>query len=781
MDPFDGRHFTTEQASAYREQIVELLAIAPEDGMPVAEITSALGLPEERRRWVRLVLRGLADDGQVERRGRKYRLCQELGGGARVEGVLQVHPSGRGFVDHGEAFEDIVVPRGQLADAIDGDTVEVELNPERPGRRQTGIVVRVVSRGRRRLTGVYRSSRGDRRPVIEADDPRIRSRVEVVDGGEGVRDGEAVLAAITGYPEAASDPILVQVTRALGEPGLLLTEVAKCVEGEGLEEAFPDEALAAAGAIPGEIPAEDLTAGRLDLRHLHFVTIDPLTARDFDDAVAVEPGPRGSLRLWVAVADVTHYVPERSILDDVARDRGCSVYLPDRAIPMLPPALSSSICSLVPGRDRLAMVVWLDLTREGKAVDEGCAAAVVHSHGRLDYGGVAAALKGEFEGRRESYREHADLLETLQRVASTLRRRRLERGSLDLDLPEAEVQLDEDDPNRVRDIVQGRPDTPIKRAYGLIEELMVAANEAVARLLSRAGVPTIWRIHAPPRPEALDTLREWMAAYGLLLPRGGTDPRTLAKLLKQVAKHRAARPLSYLVLRTLKQATYGVVNLGHFGLASPAYLHFTSPIRRYPDLHVHRLVKRMLHEAGQPAGRHEPHVQASSEEALAKIATLSTARERRAIDVEREVQRVYASSLMRDRIGDEAWGTLSGVNSFGVFVALDSPFIEGLVKIENLPGYLDFDPWQLRLVERHTGATYSLGDRLRVRVVDTCVSRRQIDLEPIPGRGNHEPDPDYVRQGKSTGRSKRSRRSRGDRRQGRGDRGRRRKQTGRRR
>jgi len=521
--------------------------------------------------------------------------------------------------------------------------------------------------------------------------------------------------------------------------------VARAVAGAGLEDEFPAAVEAIARALPRQVGEADL-AGRLDLRELRFVTIDPATARDFDDAVAIEPGPRGSVRVWVAVADVSHYVPEGSPLDQEARRRGCSVYLPDRAIPMLPPELSSEICSLVPDLDRLAMVVRLDLGPTGRVLAAEQAAAVIHSRGRLDYGGVAAALAGDLRGRRTGYQEHLDLLESLQQVATALHKKRLQRGALDLDLPEAEVRLDEDDPDRVRDIVESRPDQPIKRAYNLVEELMVAANEAVADAFVAAELPTLWRIHAPPREEALLRLAELLGSYGLRVdPESLAEERGMAQLLRRLAQHPAARPLSFQVLRTLKQAVYSTENVGHFGLASPAYLHFTSPIRRYPDLHVHRLLKRLLGEQGRPAGAPVEVSQRGRRE-LQALARETSAAERRSIEVERQVASLYAARLMRDHLGEEIWGTVSGVTSFGCFVTLDEPFVDGLVRVDRIGEWLDFVPEAMRLVGRRSGRSIALGDRLKVKVENASIARRQIDLQIVgeverPKRRGAAPDP----------------------------------------
>jgi ribonuclease R len=696
------------------------------------------------------------DGGRDSRPGHK----RGDGDNERLTGVLQMHPSGRGFVDIGEAYEDLVVDRGDVGAAMDGDTVEVEAWQGRT--RRMARVVQIVTRGRTRLTGVLEGGGGGKPQRLRPDDPRILQRVELepeLEPERSAKAGQAVLVLITRYPGGSGEPLGARLERVLGEPGLLLTEVDTCLAGRGVQTSFPPAAQEAAATMPAWVRAED-KADRLDLRDRHFVTIDPLNARDFDDAVAIEEGPGETTRVWVAVADVSHYVHEGSVLDTEARGRGCSVYLPDRAIPMLPPKLSAEICSLVPQRDRLAMVVRLDVAPNGRIVEHGCAAAVIHSRGQLDYSGVAAALDGDFAGKRSAYREHSDLLGQLSSVATALRRRRLRRGALDLDLPEAQIVLDQDDPNRVRQVVQSRPDTPIKRAYGLVEELMIAANEAVGREFSRADEPTIWRIHPPPRADALDKLAAWMGAYGIKVsPEELADERGMGQLVKQLQRHRAARPLSYLVLRTLKQATYAPVNAGHFGLASKTYLHFTSPIRRYPDLCVHRLLKAMLRRAGTPAG--QPATQSPPDmDTLRGLCREASANERLAIDVEREVQRVYAASLMRDKIGEEASGLISGITSFGFFVSLEDPFVEGLVKAETLPRGLDFDGDALRLFAPG-GQVFSLGDRVHVKVTDTSVRKRQIDLELCEGPSAHEQDPGAPRPGQGGRRDRRDGHERG--------------------
>lgn len=729
--------------------ILAALGSAPPEGHTLAELALVLEVDDGRHRFLREALLALVRAGQAVRLGKRYALPPSLADEATglASGVIRVVPDGRGFVSFGdEALEEVMVQPADRGGALDGDTVELESWPGR--RRREGRVTRVLARGRSQLTGTLELAR--RR--LLADDPRLPREAEVLDLGPAGRrdDGRCVLARILEYPPRRGAPLGVAVARVLGEPGRLVTEVARAVAGHGIEEEFPLEVRQAAEAIPPRVREAEL-AGRVDLRALPFVTIDPRTARDFDDAVACEERGDGGVRVWVAVADVSAYVEEGSSLDREARRRGCSLYLPDRAIPMLPPALSSGICSLRPGEDRLALVVRFDLGPEAEPRGEELCAAVIHSRGQLDYAGVAATLEGgPARGRLEAYREHRAELEALARVAARLRRRRLARGSLDLDLPEAETVLDEDDPERVRTIVESRADAPLRRAYNLVEELMLAANEAVGRLFLRADAPTIWRVHAPPTADALVRLADRLAAYGIdASPEAMRSGRGMARLLSGIAAHRAARPLSYLVLRALKQAVYSVSNVGHFGLASSAYLHFTSPIRRYPDLHVHRLVKALLRERGAPDGG-PLATPARSEGALGAIARESTAAERRSIEVEREVQSLYAAQLMRAELGLEGWGTVSGITGFGFFVTLDEPYVDGLCRFDRLGGYYELAEAEPRLYLRDAPpraelGVISLGDRIKVRVVEASVTRRQVELAPSPGPGTHEPDPSLRR------------------------------------
>jgi len=736
---------------ATRAQILELLEKGPEEGMRAAEVTRELGLTRGQRPRVRQLLRELVRSEAVAQYGRRFRLRSDPSGTpcagdesaepARVPGVygaLRVTPQGRGIVVLDDvAQEPVLVKADDLGAAIDGDRVEIRVVGGR--RRPIGEVARIIERGRKRVSGVLQGPPW----TVHSDDPRLPQPIEVmapVSDSEVAAPGQVgqiVLAEIVRYPEAPGEPIKVTVERQLGQPGVLASEVTRLLYEQDIAEGFPDEVLRSAAETPDHVRAAD-HVDRVDLRDRSFITIDPETARDFDDAVTVEPGPKDTSRVWVAVADVSHYVHEGTPVDQEARARGCSAYLPDRAIHMLPERLSSGICSLVPNRDRLTMVVRLDIDERGRVLDAECVAAVIHSRGRLDYGGVAAAFAGQLRGRWARYEEHLAQLQRLQQITRALRGRRLRRGSLDLDLVEPKVVLDEDDPLRVRDIVVNRQVPTIREAYGLIEELMLAANEAVGRIFEAANRATVWRVHETPKEDSLLQLTEWLSSYGINVGLDGLrTPKAMSRLLQQLRGHPAARPLSYLVLRSLKQATYRTVNRGHFGLASSSYLHFTSPIRRYPDLVVHRLMKRLLRAEGRPAGgRQQSSTSSPPRDVLSQVAERASLRERRALEVSRQVHSIYAARLMRDRIGDELPGSVSGLTSFGMFVTLDEPYVDGMVRIESLPEPMRFDGRRQRLFGRRTGTTISLGDRVRVKVVGASVARRQIDLELVQHRGS---------------------------------------------
>jgi ribonuclease R len=659
-----------------------------------------------------------------EARGPRPEAPEHVDTDGKPVGRITVHPAGYGFVTLDDG-RDVFVPAKYRGNSLDGDRVVLVTWDGYKGTE--GRVEAVVARGRARLTGTLR--RGGRLVWLEPDDPRIAAdhgRVSI-DGAATGDDGQAVVAEITRYPTAPGGELAARVVKVLGDPDDPRTEIEKILAIAAIPIEFPDDALAQAKATPQELHADDL-ADRIDLRDRRFCTIDPETARDFDDALCIEDGPHGGPRVWVAVADVSHYVRWEDALDRESTLRGVSCYLPDRVIPMLPHELSSGICSLNPDVDRCAMVVRLDYAADGEVVDRGYAAAVIRSKARLDYPGVAAALGGDFRGRREAYRPWAAELERLDGLARKLRAARRARGALELEIPEPKVVLDADDPRLVRDIVKAKGDPAVKQAYELVEEFMIAANEAVGRFFRMRNAPTVWRVHAPPDPERVEVLAEVLGAYGIKVDIDeATTPLGMKRVLDQVLETPAARSLSFLVLRTLTQAVWDTVPVGHFGLASGDYLHFTSPIRRYPDLLVHRLLKYHLHKDGQPSGggyRKPPPAAAR----LTELAAAASGQERRAMEAEREAVSMYRAYLVRDQIGERFAGTISAVTSFGAFVEIEEPFVEGLIKLDSLGEAMEFDEIHMRLRGRRSGLTITLGDSVTVEIVNVSVTRRRVDL-----------------------------------------------------
>ncbi|HEY0707041.1 MAG TPA: ribonuclease R [Polyangia bacterium] len=669
-----------------------------------------------------------------------------------VTGRIKVHPDGYGFVvPEDQTTEDIHVSARSRGASMDGDKVEVDWWVG--GRGLEGRVVKVLERGRGKITGQIGGS--GKNVHLIPDDPRITGPVALRGGAGGGRPGEAVVAEIARYPEHPSDTMEVMVKKVLGDPDDPRTEIEKILACADVSEEFPPDVVRAAAHMPSEVRPND-RKDRVDLRHIPFTTIDPETARDFDDAVAIEALPGGGHRLWVAVADVSHYLREGSPIDLEARRRGVSVYLPNRAIPMLPEALSSHMCSLVPNEDRLAMVVRIDFDRDAVVRDTDFAAAVIHSQARLDYPGVAAALSGDVRGKRKKYEPFLPALQTMDTLARKLRAKRFERGSLDLDLPEAVVELDRDDPRLVREVRRSRRDPGERQAYSMIEEFMLAANEAVGDSFQLRGEPVLWRVHDVPSAEKLETFAALAQSYGLPFQLDDVrTPKGLSALLARLKGHAAEKPLSFQLLRSLKQATYDLVNIGHFGLASQAYIQFTSPIRRYPDVVAHRRLKHRLARLGKPAGGFPPLPPDEGVAELGTVAAESSFAERKAMEIEREVVDLYRAFFMRDRIGDVLTGTISAVTNFGVFVAADDPFVEGLIRSEELgDDIFTFDESGLRLVGRRSGHAFALGDSVSIEVLSVSVARRRIDFRLHSRKSMSFARPERGERGRARGRGR---------------------------
>jgi ribonuclease R len=657
-------------------------------------------------------------------------------GAAEREGLLTVHPRGFGLVASigpGAVGDDVFVPPPALGGAMHGDKVRIRVT-SRSARGAEGEVIAILERGIKRVAGTLR--RKGKSAWLEPDDNRMRGPIVLpraidsagADGNSG-NDGDAVVVAITRWPETQDENPEGRIEQVLGRPGTLSVEAAKILVLEGVGEPHTEKAVAEAEAFGVEVP-EAMKEGREDLRHIPLPTIDPEDARDHDDAVWVEKTASGGYRAYIAIADVSTYVTTGSAIDDEAKARGCSVYLPDRAIPMLPRALSSNLCSLLPAVDRLCLCVDAEFDRDGEILKTRIVRGVMRSQAKLTYGGVARALGLSDKAKREPEADAmVDGLRVANELSKSLRARRMKRGALDFELPEAKVILHETTREPI-DVTRRAEDAGVKKAYQLIEELMLVANEIVATWCKEKDIPTIYRVHAPPDEQKLDRFARMCESLSIDFDIEDTrDPKKLGDLLKSFKDHPLAPVLNSLLLRSMKQATYDIVNVGHFGLASKAYLHFTSPIRRYPDLIVHRTIHRVLEG-------HQPRRDDASREKLAEAALASSIAERRAMEVERAIVDLYRTFLMKDRIGEKFEGTVTAVVGSGVFVQLDSPFVDVLIRLEDLGhDHWEVDDDALRVVATRSGDVVALGDRLMVEVIDAALLRRTVYARRVGGEG----------------------------------------------
>lgn len=644
-------------------------------------------------------------------------------------GTLVMNPGGYGFVQRSAPLDSVFIPPHRLAGAIDGDRVRVDCWDAEKGVE--GEVLEIISRRRKKIVGLLAAyGRGF---CIDADDARIVHRVVLEDDpGSEARLGQLVSGNIVHFPGEGESEIVVQFDRLIGDPGNLQVEVQKTLLENAIESEFPAEVLQEAKSVPQELSDQD-RKGRVDLRGLPFMTIDPPDARDFDDAVCVEfvdpEDPLGEALLYVAVADVSHYVRPGSAIDEWAQSRCFSVYLPDRSIPMLPRELSSHMCSLVPNEDRLAMVTKIRIDAGGQVLEREVMAAVIHSCRRLTYAQAAAALD------KRAHKLSTDEVRRifgLRKVADRLRKLRLQRGALELALPDSKIILDEDDPDRIRDLVLAKASKSITRAYNLIEELMLAANEAVGELAVQHKLPVVYRAHDAPNLEKLEELERAAEIFGISFdPQKMEKPRAVQKLISKLRGHPLSSVLQILLLRCMAQAVYSPDHQGHFALASPAYVHFTSPIRRYADLISHRVIKAYL----QKEGRYQDPIRASKmpkRQACEDAARESSEIERQIMQVERGVKAIYAAAFMKDKIGEQYRGQISGFNGYGAFVMLSEPRVDGFVVLNRRdePRQYELDPSGTFMRSSVSGHCWTLGQEIEIEVVNASMVKRQIEFAP---------------------------------------------------
>ncbi|SEO75480.1 ribonuclease R [Nitrosovibrio sp. Nv6] len=685
-----------------------ILQILEEQGIPVNEkaLQSLLEIAEEEHEIFGRRISAMLREGQIMR-NRKGDICvvEKLD---LIKGKVQGHPDGFGFLVPDDDSPDLFLSAKEMHKALHGDRVMVrEIGVDRRGRRE-GTIVEVLERAVTQLVGRLHDDHGIL--FVEAENRRISQDILIPrEESMNAKAGKVVMVEIIQQPSKHAQPIgrIIEILGEYTAPGM---EIEIALRKHDLPHQFPPEVEKRSAKFPDKVLKTDLVE-REDIRHLPLVTIDGETARDFDDAVYCERDGK-DYKLYVAIADVSHYVSPRDALDQEAFNRGNSIYFPRRVIPMLPEALSNGLCSLNPQVERLCMVCEVNLDAMGNFREYRFYPAVMFSHARLTYTKVAAMLdnpKGEDAKQYKSLLPHIQLLYKLFKV---LLKARAKRGAIDFET--IETQMIFNDQGKIERIL------PVKRndAHRLIEECMLAANVCASDFLQKHKQSTLYRIHEGPTPEKLLALRDFLKEFGVQLS-GGDEPhaKDYAKTLTKIKDRPDAQLLQTVMLRSLRQAVYSPDNVGHFGLAYESYTHFTSPIRRYPDLLVHRAIKAVLNDTVySPGNWHELGAHCSQTE-------------RRADDASRDVETWLKCYYMQDRIGESFDGVISAVTGFGLFVALDGIYVEGLVHISELPSdYFHFDAAKHRLLGERSGKRYRLGDRLRVTLVRVDLESSKIDF-----------------------------------------------------
>jgi len=679
------------------------------------ELIKVFCVPVDKKAKFKTRIRRMVDSGVlVKVRGGRYGLATKMN---LVTGVLQGHGDGFGFVipekkGEGEPVEtDVFIGRRRFAGAMHGDTVVARVEGQKEGGKREGRIIRVLQRANKTLVGTIH--RGENLLELVPSEERIIERIIIPAGSDkGAADGVMAEVEITKWPTKHSSAT-GRVIEILGDPDDPAVEAGMILKKYGLSAAFPRSVMAEARSLAAAVDEADFI-GRTDLRGRAIVTIDGETAKDFDDAVGIERIDGGGYRLFVSIADVSHYVREGSELDNEAKRRGTSVYFPDRCVPMLPESLSNGICSLRPDEVRLTMTAEMDFNAKGLVVGSRFYRSVIKSKRRLTYTQVKEALEDGKTGPCEGVLED---LRLMRELAEKLTSERVAKGSIDFDLPEPQIIIDIN--GRVEDIVRSERNI----AHRLIEEFMLAANRCVAEQFTRGRLPFLYRVHDAPDEESVESFREFIAEFGLSLKKDASGAPCFQDVLAAVEGRPEAKLITHMLLRSMKQAVYSERPAGHFGLGFRDYTHFTSPIRRYPDLIVHRLLKLHI------SHKYIKHEQERATAFLPETAALSSARERKAMEAEREIVDLKKVQFMEDKVGEEYAGIVSGVTSFGCFIELEEFFVEGLVHVSSLrDDYYIYDEKKHLLRGERTKNTFRVGVAVKVRIDKVDLGRRRIDL-----------------------------------------------------
>lgn len=672
-------------------------------------------LPGIGKQELKTCVQRLTQSGQIVK-NKKNRLAQAAHFGC-IAGTYLATERGFGFVapDEKDDRGDIFIPPQAGGGAWQGDHVLIQIREggrRRDGApRREGEVVRILERSREEIVGAVR--RRGKTCVLEPASKKFPEIILPKAHLNGAQPGDRVAVRMMYYGEGKVLP-QAAVTQVFGENGTMQASIAAILHENGIYEAFSPETAAQAQSLGDRIPLDAL-AGRRDLRDELIFTIDGDSAKDFDDAISLTPLENGRVLLGVHIADVSHYVTPGSPLDDDAYRRSTSVYYPGHVVPMLPFALSDGLCSLVPGEDRLTFSAFLEIGADGRRHKSEFSKSVIRSSARMTYNNVNKILDGNAE-LTEKYDFLTETVKKMAELADVLRKRRMERGALDLDIPEAEITVDErGEPVALGYRMRGR-------AEKMIEEFMLQANEAVAEYMDKHGNPAVFRVHENPDPEKLRVFAQFARPFGYRIdPSKPQDTKQLQFVLDKAADDPRQRALPTLLLRSLARARYAEENLGHYGLQAKYYLHFTSPIRRYPDLATHRMLQKAL--SGDAFTR-------ADYEFCENAASQSTTRELAADTAERDIDKLFIAAYMEQFLGQDFDGEVSGVQAFGLFVSLPNG-AEGLIRIESLPGYFEYDDQKMALTNR-TGVRYTIGTPVCVRLVAANRASGQIDFVLTP-------------------------------------------------
>lgn len=702
-----------------QKHIDELLAYMKEEAykpLTVQELEQAFQIKdsEEFKDFVKALVY-MEEKGMVVRtRSNRYGIPEKMN---LVRGKLTGHAKGFAFVIPDEpGLDDIFIPPGEMNNALHGDTVLVRVSSQSNGARREGTVVRILERGLTQIVGTYTESKHF--GFVIPDEKKFAGDIFIPkNASKGAVEGHKVVVKLTSYPEGrmSAEGEVIEILGHKNDPGV---DILSVIHKYGLPLAFPEDVLEQANQTPDEIDPKEIK-NRRDLRNEVIVTIDGADAKDLDDAVTVKKLDNGNYKLGVHIADVSYYVPEGSPIDREAFERGTSVYLVDRVIPMIPHRLSNGICSLNPKVDRLTLSCEMEITPEGEVVKHEIFQSVIKTTERMTYSDVNKILVDKDEELREKYAPLVPMFEEMEELAAILRKKRMNRGAIDFDFKESKILVDED----------GKPiDVVIRErsvAERLIEEFMLVANETVAEHFHWLDVPFIYRIHEDPKEDKLQRFFEFITNFGLIV-RGKANsvhPRALQEIIEAVQGKPEEMVVSTVMLRSMQQAKYYPESLGHFGLSTDFYTHFTSPIRRYPDLIVHRLIRTYLIE-----GKMDEATRAKWNARLDEIAEHSSKMERRAVDAEREVEDLKKTEYMEDKIGQQFDGIISSVTNFGMFVELPNT-IEGLVHVSYMvDDYYRYDERHYAMIGERTGNVFRIGDEITVEVVNVDKDERSIDF-----------------------------------------------------